>query len=230
MTGESSPAESEPGLEEAEIAAGGERRAGEHDRVEPVEQQLAQHGREVERHGRQAELLARARVRSIQRTVGGPPPAGRSVRLRPSEMPSSRRMTAAELLQQRASPLGFLGLAPAGRRSSPPISRSARNAPSVGIELEGEALVPDRVGREVVASRSWPAGEPSQAIEQAQEHARRWLAGRRPARAAGAAGAGRGWRGSAGRLAAHELVGERRRQAAAVPLEPRRAAGAPPGW
>ena len=85
-------------------------------------------------------------------------------------MASSRRMTAAQLLQQLCPAARSPPPRPAGRRWSPPISRSARNAPSVASSSNAEALVPDRRRRRSRrSSRSWPAGTSSSRSQQAQE-------------------------------------------------------------
>ena len=60
--------EPEPGLEEAEVAAGRQRRAGEHHRVQPVEQQLpAARGARSSGTAERLTCCPRA-LRSIQRT------------------------------------------------------------------------------------------------------------------------------------------------------------------
>ena len=86
-------AESEPGLQKGELAAGRQRGAGEDDGVEPVEEQLAEHRRQVERHRREADALAALRCApSSARWACRRRPAG-AMRLSPSETASSRRMT-----------------------------------------------------------------------------------------------------------------------------------------
>ena len=149
-----------------------------------------------------------------------PPPAGRSVRLRPSEIdvqPAHHAPAAPAAAGRGArSPRP----APAGRRSSPPISRSARNARERRIELERRGPRPrsDRVAKSS-SRRSWPAGRLVEPLVAAGRTARRWPGGHRPAPGSSRSRSRSRLARLSRSLAARELVRQRRHQPAAVALE-----------
>ena len=159
-----SPASSSPprpsrALQKVELAARGQRGAGEHDRVAG--------GRTAARAAAGARSSGTAEsctfwpraVRSIQRTVGGPPAAGpqRPVEpVRDGVQPPEHPAQLAEQLRPRRS----VSSAWASRSAIvSTASRSARNARQRRVQLERQALVPDRIHRR--SRRPDAAGPPA---------------------------------------------------------------------
>ena len=166
-------------------------------------------------------LLALGPVRSIQRTVGAPPAAGRSVlvqRVRRRFEPAHHRRAVPAAAGRAAR---STRRRPCDPRSSRPRPRSPGRPAERRIELRaaGPPPRPDPA-RTRRSSRSTPPGSGSSPRVQPEEQLIRWRGGRRPRRAAAARAAGRGSPGSAGRRRRVSSVSQRGQQALAVPLEP----------
>jgi hypothetical protein len=119
-------AQSQPGFQEGELPSRSERRAREHDRAEPIEEQLTQNRSEIERHGREADMLAPGSA--LHPSHGRGPPCCRPEgtvqavgdRLEPAHH-------AAQLLEKLATTLGLLCLRePIGDRLDRIAQRSKR--------------------------------------------------------------------------------------------------------
>ncbi len=137
-------------------------------------------------------------LRSIHRTVGGPPATGRSVRLRPSDTDSSRRITARS--SWRIWPRRSDSSDSASRSAMvSTVSASDRKAPSVASSSYAETLGPDLIAREVVSEAKLARRYIVEASVEPGEERVGGPPGIRKRGQEAVPRGGRDWRGSAGR-------------------------------
>ena len=200
VTGESGPARPTRDLEEIELAAGRQRRAGEHDRLEPIEEQR-RGGSAPGRAARRAGATCWPRERPLHPPHRRRPPLRRAERpVEPVRQPFESPEHRPELLQDRgrwrsvssdsASRSAMVSTGPGQRAERAQRWRRART-PAPASQTRSPA--------NSSSSRSWPAVNVVESRQEPVEASPRSRGGRRRARAAAAAAAGRGWRGSAGR-------------------------------
>ena len=173
---------------------GGQRGAGQHHGLDPIEEQVPEERRQVERHRGHGSAWPRGPVRSIHRTVGGPPAGGRRVALSPSDARLQPPHHPAHLPEELVAAVGRLRSGSSGRRSSPPAPAIAGRPPG-RLQLAVEPIVPDRCRgqsrRPVASAHPGPSSGPSSRARTSSLAPARIAS--RPA--SGAAGAGRGWPG-----------------------------------